>query len=131
MQVIALEVFKPRRSVAIALKAADQHQIAKVTLLALLRLLDIMREIQNIGFLNHPSIANELIKFLAVNTEFQLVKDLQSTTSTLTSDVATLKRELANLVKAHMTASNKHDALKNELMALARKVNRKRNDLVT
>ena len=109
-----------------ALKAADQQQIAKVTLLATLRSLDIMREIQNVGFMNHPSIANELVKFLAVNTKFQSVKDLQTTTGSLTSEVTTLKRELANLVKAHMTTTNKQDAMRSELTALAKKINAKK-----
>ena len=122
MRVIMLEVFKPRRSVAMSLKAANQAQIAKVTLLASLRSLDIMREIQDVGFTNHPIIANELVKFLAVNTEFQSVRDLQSVTGTLTNELNAVRKELGSLVKAHSTASNKHDALRSEITALTKRV---------
>ena len=122
MRVIILEVFKPRRSVAMSLKAANQAQIAKVTLLASLRSLDIMREVQDVGFMNHPTIANELVKFLAVNTEFQSVRDLQSLTGTLTADLNTVRKELASVVKAHMTATNKQDTLRNEMNDLAKRV---------
>ena len=78
MRVLILEIAEPRHGVALSLKAANQFQISKVTLLASLRSLDIMREIQRVNFENHPSVANELVKFLAVNTEFDSLKTLQS-----------------------------------------------------
>ena len=117
-----LEVFKPRQSVAMSLKAANQGQIAKVTLLASLKLLDIMREIQDVGFMNHPTILNELVKFLAVNTEFQSVQDLQSVTGSLTSDLNTVQKDLASLVKVHMTTANKQDLLRADITALTKRV---------
>ena len=76
MKVLIVEVTKKRHRVSMALKAANQIQIAKVTLMAILRSLDVIRNIQDQNFANHPAVANERVKFLAVNTEFQSVKDL-------------------------------------------------------
>ena len=73
-----LEIAEPRHGVALSLKAANQTQIAKVTLLASLRSFDIMQEIQRLNFENHPVVANELVKFLAVNAEFDSIKTLQT-----------------------------------------------------
>ena len=67
MKVLILEVAKKRHRVSIALKAVNQAQIGRVTLLAILRSLDVMRQIQDLNFSNHPSVANKLVKFLAVN----------------------------------------------------------------
>ena len=75
-----------------ALKATNQVQIAKVTLVAILRLLGVMRNVQDLNFANHLAVANEIAKFLAVNTEFQSVKDLQSETTKLREDLVTMKR---------------------------------------
>ena len=76
MKVLILEVAKKQDRVSMALKTANQAQIGRVTLLAILRFLDVMKQIQYLDFSNHPSVANELVKFLAVNQEFQSVKDL-------------------------------------------------------
>lgn len=87
MRVLILEIAEPRHGVALSLKAANQNQIAKVTLLASLRSLDIMREIQRLNFENHPAVANELVKFLAVNTEFDSIKNLQTDVAQIQKDV--------------------------------------------
>ena len=70
-KVLITEVFKPRQWVAMALKARNQSQIAQVSLLVIVCLLDEMRKIQELSFTNHPAVTNEVVKFLAVNTEFQ------------------------------------------------------------
>ena len=85
-----MEVSKKRHWVSMALKASNQAQITKVTMMAILCSLDIMRHIQDLNFSNHSTVAIELVKFLAVNTEFQLVNDLQSEVGNFKEDIATL-----------------------------------------
>ena len=48
-------------------------------MLATLGSLHKKQEIQKLNYIDHPSILNELIKFIAVNTKFQLVKELKET----------------------------------------------------
>ena len=122
MRVLFLKVAKPRHQVSLALKAANQEQIAKVVLLATLRSLDVMREIQQLGFINHSSVSNELVKFLAVNTEFQSVTDLKTTTTVHTADIKELRKEMAGNVKAVGTMGNRFDTVSRELVALTKRV---------
>ena len=71
---------------------------------------------------NHPTVSNELVKFLAVNTEFQSIKDLQTSLTTLESDVSSMKKDIVNLGKGLQTTSNKVDQLKADASALTKRV---------
>ena len=122
MRVLILEIAEPRHGVALSLKAANQNKIAKVTLLASLRSLDIMREIQRLNFENHPAVANELVKFLAVNTEFDSIKNLQTDVAQIQKDVTHALREISNILKTQQTIANKTDQLKNDAAALVKRV---------
>ena len=59
-----------------------------------------MREIKKLNFSNHPVVAKELVKFLAVNTEFHSIKDLQGILNTLQSELVSVKKEITNTLKA-------------------------------
>ena len=122
MKVLIFEIAEPRHGVALSLKAANQAQIAKVTLLASLRLLDIMREIQRVNFENHPVVANELVKFLAVNTEFDSLKNLQTQACDFKKDIDQLKKDVSNILKTQQTIANKTDQLKADASALAKRL---------
>ena len=91
-------------------------------MLALLKSLDLMREIQRLNYENHPTVSNKLVKFLSVNTGFQSIKDLQTSTLTVLTEVVSLKKEIANLLKGQHTNSNKIDQLKAEASALVKRV---------
>ena len=99
MRILFLEAAKPRHQVCLSLRAADNQQTAKVILLATLRSLDVMQEIQRLNFINHPSVSNKLVKFLAVNTEFQSVINLQGITTSLTTDINQIKKDNAGQLK--------------------------------
>ena len=105
-----------------SLKAANQKQIAQVTMLASLRSLDIMRNIQRLNFEDYPAVANELVKFLAVNTEFESIKDLQTLTATMKSDIDSMKKNLTNFIKAQSAMANKLDQFKAEHTSLMKRV---------
>ena len=119
---LIVEVFKPRQQVAMALKACNQSQIAQVSLLAIVCSLDAMRKVQDLNYSNYPAVANELVKFLAVNTEFQSVKDLQLDLSKFNEDLSTVKREMATVIKSNQTTNNKVDQLKSKALDLAKRV---------
>ena len=120
MRVLLLEVSEPRHGVAFSLKAANQVQISKVTLLASLRSLNIMREIQRLNFENHPSVSNELVKCMAVNTEFDSIKTLQAQMIEIKTDITQMKKEISNVLKAQQTIGNKADQLKSEAASLSK-----------
>ena len=81
-----------------------------------------MRQIQDLNFSNHLSVANELVKFLAVNQEFQSVKDLQTKSGKLKDDLSTTRREITGLLKSNQTSNNKIDQLQKDLAALTKMV---------
>ena len=81
-----------------------------------------MRQIQELKFSNHPSVANKLVKFLVVNQEFQSVKDLQTDSGKLKEDLSTTRREMTGLLKSNQTSNNKIDQLQNDLAALTKRV---------
>ena len=121
-RVLIIKIAEPRHRVAMTLKAANNAQIGRVTLLASLKSLDMMQEIQKLNFENHPEVSTELVKFLAVNTEFQSIQNLQNDVKTIQTDFSAIRKEISSLVKAQQTTSNKVDQLKSEASALAKKV---------
>ena len=122
MTVLMLEIAEPRHGVAMSLKAANQKQIAQVTMLASLRSLDIMRNIQRLNFEDYPAVANELVKFLAVNTEFESIKDLQTQSKALQTELISIKRDMANAIKTQSTMANKLEQYKADKDALVKRV---------
>ena len=81
-----------------------------------------MREIQRLNFENHPAVANELVKFLAINTEFDSIKNLQTDVAQIQKDVTHALREISNILKTQQTIANKTDQLKNDAAALVKRV---------
>jgi hypothetical protein len=53
-----------------------------------------------LNFKNHPSIATELVKYLAINTSFEAIKKL-------TMEIIDFKKQLGASVKAAALAANK------------------------
>ena len=91
-------------------------------MLALLKSLDVMREIQRLNYENHPTVSKKPVKFLAVNMEFQSIKDLQTAVAGVQTDVSLIKKEITNLKKGHQTLSNKVDQVKADRSALIERV---------
>ena len=67
-------------------------------------------------------MANELVKFLAVNTEFQSVKDLHSNHAKFKEEIAVMKQEVVEVAKSNQTTNNKVDQLKYDSAALSKRV---------
>ena len=58
-----------------------------------------MRKVHDLNYTNHPAVANKLVKFPAVNTEFQSVKDLQLDFLKFKEEMTVLKQEGAGVIK--------------------------------
>jgi hypothetical protein len=71
-----------------------------------------MSEYKRSNFKNHPSIATELVKFLAINTSFEAIKRLTAKVECHSIEITVLTREVAAAVKAAHSASNKADEAK-------------------
>ena len=57
-RVLIMKVAKPRHGVAMLLQASNHSQIGRVTLLASLKSLDVMKAIQRLQYENHSSVSN-------------------------------------------------------------------------
>ena len=57
-RVLIMKVAKPRHGVAMLLQASNNSQIGRVTLLASLKSLDVMKSIQRLQYENHSSVSN-------------------------------------------------------------------------
>lgn len=81
-----------------------------------------MADFKKHGYKHHPAIASELVKFLAVNTSFELLERMTAKVAVLESDVSELKKVASGAVKAASTAGNSADAFKLLSAGLAKRL---------
>jgi hypothetical protein len=67
---------------------------------------------KRLNFKNHPSIATELVKFLAINTSFEAIDKLTTKAAYLELEVVEYKKQMATAVKSAALAANKADEAK-------------------
>ena len=67
-------------------------------------------------------MSTELVCFLAVNSGYQNVQDLQEHVKSLTESGKDLKKEIAAAVKGASMARNKVDQLKDQVTSLAKRL---------
>ena len=94
------------------LKVGDSIQIGQSIFWAQLQSLDVGMEIKALGFLNNPIVASELVEFLALNTGFESIVQLEKRVSSLESSMAEVKRTAMSAEKAATSAANKADEAK-------------------
>jgi hypothetical protein len=92
--------------------ASDSCQICQQIVWAVLESPGVMAEYKHLNFKNHPTIATELVKFLAINTSFQAIKKLTSQVACHATNIAKAKKQVAAAVKAASLAANKADEVK-------------------
>jgi hypothetical protein len=81
-----------------------------------------MASYKRLNFKNHPSIATELVKFLAINTSFEAIDKVTAKATSLEIDVLEGKKQLAAANKAAASASNKADECKTKLDSFAKRL---------
>jgi hypothetical protein len=81
-----------------------------------------MADYKRLNFKNHPSIATELVKSLAINTSFEAIDKVTTKAAWLELEVLDFKKQLAAANKAASSASKESDELKAVVAALAKRV---------
>jgi hypothetical protein len=72
-KVILDEVGTPRYRVQDTFEVGSLTQICQQIFWVVLKRHDVMASYKRLNFKNHPSIATELVKFLAINTSFEAI----------------------------------------------------------
>jgi hypothetical protein len=117
-----VEVAVPRVGVVKTLHASDLAQIAQTIFWASLRSLDIMERIQGNHFKNDPLVSSELVKFLAINTGFEVIESLKKTVTDHQDSIDKAVKQSASAEKAAGTAANKADEGKRSLEAAFKRI---------
>ena len=120
---LIVKVYKPRHGVYETFKAGSPVDIGKAIFYSTLKCLDLMQAMVKIQFANDPAIANELVKFLSLNSEFDKVKQLQADNLELKNDLKSAQKDVKEAVKAVQTVSNKIDLYKSSMEALKKRIN--------
>jgi hypothetical protein len=118
------EVGTPRYGVQGAFQVGDSTQICQQIFWSVLKSHDVMASYKRLNFKNHPSIATELVKFLAINTSFEAIEKLTCKTTVLELEIADFKKKLNEALKTAAAASNKLDETKRLTDLLLKRVTR-------
>jgi hypothetical protein len=81
-----------------------------------------MASYKRLNFKNHPSIATELVKFLAINTSFEAIDRLLIKSAALEIESADSKKQVAAAVKSAASAANKTDEMKLKLDSVLKRL---------
>jgi len=104
------KVAQPRNSIHNSFKINKPQEVSKAITYASLRSLDVMMKISSVNFKNSPIITAELSKFLALNSNHEIVEKLNPKLTTLESDASSMKKDVKGAVTAANTAANKWDS---------------------
>jgi hypothetical protein len=81
-----------------------------------------MSEYKRLSFKNHPLVATELVKFLAINTSFEAIEKLVVQTKCLECEVCELKKHVAAAVKPAASTANKSDEVRKQGEVLSKRI---------
>jgi hypothetical protein len=116
------DVGTTRQSAQGGFKAGNAVKICQNIVWAVLEAHDVMAECKRLSFKNHPSVATELVKFLAINTSFESIDKLVTLTKVLETDVSELKKQVASAVKKSDSSANKSDQVQKQCDLLVKRI---------
>jgi hypothetical protein len=116
------DLYKPRAGGSRMLQTGNPQQIAQVTFWATLKSLDVMARIRKYNFKDDPVVSSELVKFLTVNTGFEVVEQLASKMKTLEESNKELSIKANSNVKTATNAATKVAELTKSLAMLEKRV---------
>ncbi len=116
------EVGTPRYGVQGSFQVGDSTQICQQIFWAVLKSHDVMTSYKRLNFKNHPSIATELVKFLAINTSFEAIERVTSKVADLEKEAVEYKKQIAAAVKSAASAANKADEAKKQLESFLKRL---------
>lgn len=71
---------------------------------------------------NDPTIANELVKFLSLNSEFEKVKQIKLDNVELKAELKNAHKDIKEAVKSVSTMNNKLDQYKSTIESLKKRL---------
>ena len=104
------KVAMPRNSIHNTFAIKKPSQVSKSISFASLRSLDLMMGIMEVNFKNSPIITAELSKFLALNTNYEAIEQMQKKMNSLETDSVAMRKDVKSAVSAAGTAGNKWDS---------------------
>jgi len=104
------KVASPRNSIHNSFKIKRPAQVSKAITYASLRSLDLMMSIIQVNFKNSPIITAELSKYLALNTNYEAVEQVQKKLTSIEAENVAMKKDVKSAVSAANTAGNKLDS---------------------
>jgi hypothetical protein len=116
------EVGAQRYGVQNAFQVGDSRQICQQIVWAVLKSHDVMLAYKRLNFKNHPSIATELVKFLAINTSFEAIEKLTTQVACHQLEICDYKKNMAAATKSAASAANKADEAKKLFDQLLKRV---------
>jgi hypothetical protein len=116
-----------RQSAQGGFEAGNAVKICQNIVWAVLKAHDVMAEYKRLSFKNHPSVATELVKFLAINTSFEAIEKLINQTKVLECEVCEMKKQVAASVKSAASAANKADEVRKQSDLLSKRITKLEN----
>ena len=116
------DIASARQSVHGPFIAGDPTQVCQKVIWGVLKAHDVMADFKKHGYKHHPAIASELVKFLAVNTSFELLEKMSGKVTVMEAEISELKKAAAGALKALNTASNNADVFKKLGKTLTKRV---------
>ena len=117
-----LEISLPRNGVQHSFQPGKNDQICQRIVWSVLKCHDIMARYKRHNYKDDPTVGSELVKFLAVNSGYEVLDTLKVDMTSVKADVATIKKDIAVAIKAAGQASNKADEGKKVQDALVKRV---------
>ena len=113
----------PRNTIYNTFRIDLPEEISKSMFFASAQSLDRMAEVSSKGFKNSPIVMGELTKFLALNSNYELVGKLHSKITGIETSQDSLEKEVAATVKSSSTLASKFEMqLKKPLDLLVKRV---------
>ena len=114
---LLLEMSKPREGTFDTLESGAENKIlnARVVFYNTLRVLDVMNEISECNFGDHPTVSQELVKFLSLNTSVEAVDTLTVKMKLTEAKVSSLESDTKGAMRTATTIGNKCDTLSGQL----------------
>lgn len=100
----------------------DKESICAAVLWGVFQTQDVMEDYEKHNFENHPSMASEYVKFLATNSGFEVMEDLEATVTRLDKENGELKRALTEAKRKADVANSAADRAEKAVNDLAKRV---------
>jgi hypothetical protein len=117
-----LEVGEPRNGVQNFFKAGFNEQVCQRIFWSALKSHDVMARYKRHNYKDDPSVSSELVKFLAINTGYEVLESLTIKVAELERGLSAMQKEASAATKSASSAGNKADAIQKVCDGLVKRV---------